>query len=241
MAESSLYIRESAAIVGEAMFLETFIVLDFLLPLIQGEGTQKLELRLVSGTSAVVMPGTTVDIWPPDFEKKIGLRQESARQEKALAIPKVVIPEKNTKFPEQMRTCAANFQKIYVAIGKYRKEKGTLPGWLSDLVPDYLIAETLLCPNDSQKYSPYAPDPYMPCSYSYEFSIAQFDSMSQTRYRDQRAQQVTIFGSFVPLIRCHHHSETCLNISLGGQLYWSPLVWEQMFKASTGVKAGKPL
>jgi hypothetical protein len=47
----------------------------FLLPLSDGQGQQQLEVRLVKGMSAVLTPGTEVDVWPPDFEKKIGLRQ----------------------------------------------------------------------------------------------------------------------------------------------------------------------
>jgi len=47
----------------------------FLLPLSDGQGQQRLEVRLVRGISAVLTRGTEVDVWPPDFEKKIGLRQ----------------------------------------------------------------------------------------------------------------------------------------------------------------------
>ncbi len=46
----------------------------FLVPLNSGDGEQQLEVRLVKGTSAILTPGTKVDTWPADFEKRIGLR-----------------------------------------------------------------------------------------------------------------------------------------------------------------------
>ena len=43
-------------------------------------------------------------------------------------------------------------------------------------------------------------------------------------------QQMRLFGDVVPIVRCMHHgSETILNLSIGGQVYWSGLIWEQIF------------
>jgi len=50
----------------------------YLIPLTAGEGEQELEVRLVKGSSAVLTDGTEVDIWPPDFEERIGLRPAPA-------------------------------------------------------------------------------------------------------------------------------------------------------------------
>lgn len=48
----------------------------YLIPLLDGEGEQNLEVRLVKGTSVVLTPGTKIDVWPADFEEHIGLRLE---------------------------------------------------------------------------------------------------------------------------------------------------------------------
>jgi hypothetical protein len=43
-------------------------------------------------------------------------------------------------------------------------------------------------------------------------------------------QQMKLFGNVVPIVRCMHHgSETIVNLSIGGQVYWSGLIWEQVF------------
>jgi hypothetical protein len=46
----------------------------FLVPLRPGEGAQQLAIRLAGGRTALLTPGTGVDVWPPDFETRIGLR-----------------------------------------------------------------------------------------------------------------------------------------------------------------------
>jgi len=47
----------------------------FLIPATPGVGQQRLEVRMTKGSSAILTPGTEVDVWPPDFEKRIGLRK----------------------------------------------------------------------------------------------------------------------------------------------------------------------
>ncbi len=145
---------------------------------------------------------------------------------------KYVISEANLKIPEEMQTCAENLKKIYTAIKKYEKDKDNLPNWLSDLVPDYLSKETLLCSDDRTHTDALAPDPRLPCSYSYQFS-PNFTSVAdgRMRYRDWKKQQVKFFGDIVPMVRCRHHGapSRVLNISAGGQVYYSPGGWEGMF------------
>ena len=146
-----------------------------------------------------------------------------------------VIPEENLRIPEQLQVCAANLQKIYAAINKYAEDKGKLPDWLSDLLPDYLDEETLLCPNDPRQEAPYSPDPELPCSYSWELSSdvipGGWDRTGRTLYRDWKTQQARLFGDVVPMVRCHHHgTERVLNVSMGGQVYWGRVDWECMFK-----------
>ena len=145
------------------------------------------------------------------------------------------IPEENLKIPEEMQTCAENLKKIYTAIKKYEKDKGKLPDWLSDLVPDYLSSKTLLCPKDARHKSPYSPDPKLPCSYGWQFSAKPiplgWDPTGRTLYRDWKNQQVELFGDVVPMVRCYHRtSKRVLNLSAGGKIWWGPLDWEYMFR-----------
>ncbi len=152
---------------------------------------------------------------------------------------KFTIPAENLQIPDKMQACAANLQKIYAAIKAYEKDKGELPNWLSGLVPGYLSKEGLLCPNNLDRTTaPYYPDPNLPCSYSYEFSPAQaprgWDPTGKLACRDWKKQQLSQFGDVVPVFRCmNHDSGVVLNISMGGQLYWSAVTWERMFTRGT--------
>ena len=50
----------------------------YLVPLNSIPGEQHVEVRLVEGSSAVLTPGSEINIWPSDFEQQIGLRQQPA-------------------------------------------------------------------------------------------------------------------------------------------------------------------
>jgi Peptidase family C25 len=51
----------------------------YLLPLpAVADGEREVEVRLSRGTNARLTMGTEIDIWPPDFEKRIGLKQAAA-------------------------------------------------------------------------------------------------------------------------------------------------------------------
>jgi hypothetical protein len=147
---------------------------------------------------------------------------------------KFIVPSKNLRIPEELQACAGSLKKIYTAIKTYEKDEGELPDWLSDLVPKYLSAEMLLCPNDTKHESLYSPDPKLSCSYAWQFSAKPiptgWDPTGRTIYRDWKAQQVEVFGDVVPKVRCHHHGSQCLNLSVGGQIWWGPRDWEYMFK-----------
>jgi len=146
-----------------------------------------------------------------------------------------VIPQENLQIPEELQPCAANLQKIHTAIKRYEEDRGKLPDWLSNLVPDYLSNEVLLCPSDAEHRDRFSPDPKLPCSYSWQFSPETiptgWDPTGRTLYRDWKAKQVELFGDVVPKVRCHHHGSRCLNLSVGGQIWWGPLNWEYMFKS----------
>jgi len=142
---------------------------------------------------------------------------------------KYAVSAENLRIPDEMRACAAKLQRIHAAIKKYEQDQGKLPHWLSDLVPDYLEKEALLCPtNPERTKAQYCPDPNLPCSYTYEFSPTRIDS--RWVFREWKKQQVEKFGDVVPIVRCiDHGNNMVLNVSVGGQVYWSPLVWERMF------------
>lgn len=164
----------------------------------------------------------------------LSIEYGEAKKNDDVSLDEFDIPEENLKIPEEMQTCTENLQKIYTAIKKYEKDKGKLPDWLSDLVPDYLSSETLFCPKDFGHKSPYSPDPKLPCSYGWQFSAKPippgWDPTGRTLYRDWKIQQVKLFGDIVPMVRCYHHrSKRVLNLSAGGEIWWGPLDWEYMF------------
>ena len=136
-----------------------------------------------------------------------------------------------------MQACAANLRRIHAAIKKYEEDKGQLPAWLSNLVPDYVSKEMLMCPdNPETEWKRHAADPKLPCGYVYEFgptrAYARFggaptDGMTM---RDRKTTQVAFFGDVVPLCRCRlhgaPHGPMNLNLSVGGELYLSGPQWE---------------
>ena len=88
----------------------------------------------------------------------------------------------------------------------------TDPQWLSELSPQYLEKEVLLCPADPTTGTPGvltedASDPTIPCSYLYEIRPSEKDSQQMLWTQE---------GGMIPIVRCEHHR---LNLSLGGKLY----------------------
>ena len=77
----------------------------------------------------------------------------------------------------------------------------------------------------------YYPDHKLPCSYTYEFSPTRINKSWVCR--DWKKQQVKQSGEVVPIVRCiDHGAGKVLNVSAGGQIYWSPLAWERMFTST---------
>lgn len=151
--------------------------------------------------------------------------------------PRFVIPSENLEIPDEFKSCNANRQQIQVAIDKYKKDKGELPGWLSDLVPDYLSKAALLCPSSPRPKAPFYPDPKLPCSYTYEFSSAPvpaaWNAPGDAVVRDWKMGQLKLFGGVLPIVRCHcHASGRILNLATSGQIYWSQVSWEFLFRAN---------
>jgi len=163
------------------------------------------------------------------------LNEIPAKSLLASAISKYVIPKENLKISEQMRSCAANLRKIYAAMKKYENDKGMLPYYLSDLVPDYVNKETLFCPHNPEGKAKWPYDPKFTCGYVYEFSpfrgISRFggspyDGMTN---RDRKTAQMGLFGDVVPIVRCRHHDGPILNLALSGEIYTSDTMWEHLF------------
>ncbi len=142
------------------------------------------------------------------------------------------IPQQNLQIPEDMAACSENARRIFAAIEKFRKDKGDMPEWLSDLVPDYLAEEALFCPNDSTHKSRYWPDPKLPCSYCYELNTAQLGGRppldgTMRHYKDLQRK---LFGDVVPIVRCFHHGRNrVLNLAWDGRLYLSRINFEFVF------------
>jgi tetratricopeptide (TPR) repeat protein len=160
----------------------------------------------------------------------VAARAKTVEVEGPNIISKFAIPEENLQIFEEMKACAANLRKIHAAIKRYEMDKGKLPDWLSDLVPDYLRREELFCPDDPDWTTIWYPDPKLPCSYSYEFSPAkagtQYTGGRDISCREWKTQQLKFFGNVVPVVRCVHHSPE-LNISWDGQVYMSGMRWEE--------------
>ncbi|UCE48728.1 MAG: ankyrin repeat domain-containing protein [Phycisphaerales bacterium] len=140
------------------------------------------------------------------------------------------IPKKNMEIPEQMQSCAANLRKIYTAIKEYEENRGELPDRLSDLVPRYLSRDMLLCPHNPVHNTRNYPDPKMPCSYIYEFSVAgrggPYKGMTT---REHKIGQMRLFGGLVPLVRCRMHGHMWLALTVDGRVYLNQIMWEYLF------------
>ena len=112
-----------------------------------------------------------------------------------------------------IETCRENLRLIKLAREKYRDANADAdPQWLSELSPEYLEKEVLLCPADATAGDPGvltegAADPKLPCSYLYEMRPS------------KKADQETLWmqeGDMTPIVRCEHHR---LNLSVAGKLY----------------------
>ncbi len=127
---------------------------------------------------------------------------------------------------KQAEKCKQNLRKISIALTDYKKDHdGELPNWLSELYPDYLQDESiLLCPTDPTRETSFqnAVDPHMKCSYLYEF--APTEGLGRN-YREWKTVQLSQFGDKVPIISCLKHQRR-LNLSYGGEIYFSSLGWE---------------
>ncbi len=128
--------------------------------------------------------------------------------------------------------------QIYDAIQAYRKDRKTLPDYLSELYPRY-IADTnvFLCPtalrrNESLPF-PELRDPKLTVHYGYEFSArpiqAMFGYSGLMTMAAWKRMQMMVVGGSVPILRCFAYDQV-LNVSFDGKLYESPLTWEELYQ-----------
>ena len=122
------------------------------------------------------------------------------------------IKKQNPNDAKEIEKCRENLRQIQLALENHRAEVGGEPQWLSELSPQYLKKNMLLCPADTTVGVPGVltegtSDPTLPCSYLYQFRP------------DQKAGQgflLEIEGDMLPIVRCQHH---LLNLSVSGKIY----------------------
>jgi hypothetical protein len=118
----------------------------------------------------------------------------------------------------------AQMKKIWEAIQAYKKAKGDVPKFLSDLVPDYLPDKKILV-------SPRGPegmlsnqstaDPNLPCTYAYDFIGEGKNSLKEVRKK-----QMEEYGDIVPILRCFIYGKV-ISISYGGEVFETIYLWEK--------------
>jgi protocatechuate 3,4-dioxygenase beta subunit len=126
-----------------------------------------------------------------------------------------------------------HLQKIHAAIQAYRQKHGELPGWLSDLFPDFLSdTNVLMSPvelrtGQSQLWG-YG-DPKAHSSYIYEFNQAEAGGQRsrdiKLTMKQWKTLQMEEYGPVIPILRCHLH-EPLINLSYSGDIYETALFWE---------------
>ena len=140
----------------------------------------------------------------------------------------------NAALEEQERqTDKQHLRLIYQAIQAYKQKRGELPGWLSDLVPEFLAdTNVLMSPVELRTgrsvlwgYG----DPKARSSYIYEFNNANSgrlgDQDAPLTMRQWKLLQMEEFGPVIPILRCHLH-DLVLNLSYSGDYYETGLFWE---------------
>ncbi|MCG9132460.1 redoxin domain-containing protein [Candidatus Poribacteria bacterium] len=113
---------------------------------------------------------------------------------------------------KEIEKCRENLRRIKLALENYRAEADGEPQWLSELSPQYLKKNVLLCPADTTVGAPGVltadgSDPTLPCSYLYQFRPEQ---------KTGQGFLLEIEGDMLPIVCCEHH---LLNLSVSGKIY----------------------
>jgi hypothetical protein len=147
----------------------------------------------------------------------------------------VPLPSFADDAPDTKAADIEHMKKIGAGLNAYKKARGEFPDHLSDLVPDFLDAKTLVSPRSLEHDSRAAAreyDPKLPCAYSYEFSTDPFREEIPGEHgltvRALRTFQLEEVGSTVPLLRCFLYGEP-LNLSHAGDIYESPIFSDESY------------
>jgi hypothetical protein len=130
--------------------------------------------------------------------------------------------------------------QIYEAIQAYRTDHKELPGYLSDLYPQYIgDTNVFLCPAPhSSDIIPFSQirDAKMQIDYSYEFNANPAQGLfggyqGPMTMADFKGLQMAAVGGNVPILRCFLHGlgQRVLNVSFDGKYYESGQYWEYNF------------
>jgi hypothetical protein len=118
--------------------------------------------------------------------------------------------------------------KLRTGIFAYKAKYGRYPEYLTQLVPEFVTADTLISPRKKAGAQDFAdmdhPDPGLETpSYGYEFSNLEFrDGRTFAEIKEvQRAE----WGDAIPLLRCFAYGEV-MNMAYGGDVYETALNWE---------------
>lgn len=116
--------------------------------------------------------------------------------------------------------------QVWRAIMEYKKARGQLPDYLSELVPDFLPDKAVLISPVENAYFRGASDPKLKTTYSYEFSVESY-GQGGLPFRSVKGAQMKEFGPVVPILRCFAHGKVVMNVSFAGDYYESTLFWER--------------
>ena len=118
--------------------------------------------------------------------------------------------------------------KLRSGILAWKAKYGQYPEYLTQLVPEFVSAETLVSPHKKAGSEDFAdldhPDPGLEKpSYGYEFSNLEFrDGRTFAEIKEvQRAE----WGDAIPLLRCFAYDKV-MNMAFGGDVYETALNWE---------------
>ncbi|MBP7948256.1 MAG: carboxypeptidase regulatory-like domain-containing protein [Verrucomicrobiales bacterium] len=126
-------------------------------------------------------------------------------------------------------TDVRHLREIHAALFAFKKDQGTFPAFLSDLVPKYLPQETLVSPAKAKGAPPVSggseehADPKIEPSYGYEFSSKEF--RAGRSFAEVKEVQLAEYGPVVPILRCFHYGRV-INLSYGGDIFETELNWE---------------
>ncbi len=118
--------------------------------------------------------------------------------------------------------------KLRTGIFAYKAKYGRYPEYLTQLVPEFVTADTLISPHKKTDAHDYAdmhhPDPGLEKpSYGYEFS--NLESRDGRTFAEIMEVQRAEWGDAIPLLRCFAYGNV-MNMAYGGDVYETALNWE---------------